>query len=283
MHPRRWRAISDGSYERRLRKYLARLAHVCLVPIAARRGDAHERSGLPGPSRPAPSRRAPASGIALDIDARIAARGRRPRTRRRHRSPRSRVRQRDRRQAAPASRAIRKHGLGEPPTPGTSKMIAVVSVKCFEKRLRQLPVRADSVEQQQRRLRTAAVPDGDLEQLPVDRDCAAPRSPARAGSVSRWQASSVKDVSPRGRRKDRMAFVPQRRGRRNLLARARLQPIAPVEPPASLPLLGRGHERIRTGWIDRPDHEGGLRIGRRIEKALQDDRCSTGRRSSLRP
>ena len=42
--------------------------------------------------------------------------------------------------------------------------------ECFKERLRQLPVGADPVEQQQRRPAAAAVPDGDLEQLTVDRD-----------------------------------------------------------------------------------------------------------------
>src|SRR5258705_8935369 len=40
----------------------------------------------------------------------------------------------------------------------------------LKERLRQLPIGADPVEQQQRRLLTAPVPDGDLEQLPIDRD-----------------------------------------------------------------------------------------------------------------
>src|ERR1700685_1298451 len=90
--------------------------------------------------------------------------------------------------------------------------------------------------------------------------------------VATWfpaAGSSVKDVSPRSRGKDGMAFAPWRGRRRHLFARPRLKPVAPVEPPASLPLLGRGHECVRTGWIDRPDHEGRLRIGRRVDKALE--------------
>src|ERR1700733_14564550 len=42
--------------------------------------------------------------------------------------------------------------------------------ECFQERLRQLPVGPYSVEQQQRRLRAAAVPDGNLEQLSADHD-----------------------------------------------------------------------------------------------------------------
>src|SRR5258708_16802120 len=89
----------------------------------------------------------------------------------------------------------------------------------------------------------------------------APRSPP-VGSL-------VKDVSPRSCSKDGMAFATQRRGRRNLFARSCLQPIAPVEPPASLALLGRGQECVRAGWIDGSDHEGGLRFGRRVDDALE--------------
>src|SRR3984885_11578701 len=66
-----------------------------------------------------------------------------------------------------------------------------------------------------------------------------------------------------------MAFPPERRGGGTLVPRSRQQPIAPVEPPASLSLLGCGHERVRTGRVDRPDHEGGFLIGRRIEEALE--------------
>src|SRR6266436_10204283 len=48
-----------------------------------------------------------------------------------------------------------------------------------------------------------------------------------------------------------------------------MKPVAPVEPPASLPLLGRGQECVRAGWIDGSDHEGGFRIGRRVDEALE--------------
>src|ERR1700733_4810213 len=81
--------------------------------------------------------------------------------------------------------------------------------------------------------------------------------------------SSLKDVGPRSSGEDGMTFVAKRSRCRNLLARSRQQPIAPVEPPASLALLGRRHERIWTGWVDRPDHEGCLLIGWRIEKTLE--------------
>src|SRR5258708_2901391 len=40
--------------------------------------------------------------------------------------------------------------------------------ECFEERLRQLPVGADSVEQQQWRAAAATMPDRDLKQLTVD-------------------------------------------------------------------------------------------------------------------
>src|SRR5258708_20469445 len=90
---------------------------------------------------------------------------------------------------------------------------------------------------------------------------AAPRSPpARL---------LVKDISPRSSSKHWMAFASQRRDRRNFFARSCVQPIAPVEPPASLALLSRGQECVRAGWIDGSDHEGGLRIGRRVDEALE--------------
>jgi hypothetical protein len=41
---------------------------------------------------------------------------------------------------------------------------------CFQEWLRQFPVSADAIEQQQRRLPGAVVPDGNLEQLPVNRE-----------------------------------------------------------------------------------------------------------------
>ena len=64
----------------------------------------------------------------------------------------------------------------------------------------------------------AAVPDGNLEQLPVDRDL--PRldlaAASRPGSL--LAGSSLKDVGPRSCGKDGMAFAAERRGRRNLFA-----------------------------------------------------------------
>src|SRR5258707_2965879 len=95
---------------------------------------------------------------------------------------------------------------------------------------------------------------------------------ASISGVATWfppAGSSVKDVSPRSRSKDGMTFVTWRRGCRHLFARSCLQPIAPVEPPASLSLLGRGQECVRAGWIDGSDHEGGLRFGRRVDEALE--------------
>src|SRR5947208_7711678 len=79
----------------------------------------------------------------------------------------------------------------------------------------------------------------------------------------------VKDVGPRGSTKCRVTRAAERSGSRHLFPRARMQPVAPIKPPASLPLLGRSQKRIRCIRIDRSDHEGRFRIGWRIEKALQ--------------
>src|SRR2546430_10409768 len=78
---------------------------------------------------------------------------------------------------------------------------------------------------------------------------------------------SIKDVSPRGFRKDRMMFAAERCRCGDLFTGARVQPIAPIEPPAPLPFLGLGEESIGPRRIDRTDHEGRLRVGWRVEKA----------------
>src|SRR6266481_3293386 len=80
---------------------------------------------------------------------------------------------------------------------------------------------------------------------------------------------SIKDVSPRGFRKDGMTFAAERCRCGDLFTGARMQPVAPIEPPASLPLLGGGEESIGPRRIDRSDHEGRFRVGRWIEQALQ--------------
>src|SRR5882757_5315850 len=80
---------------------------------------------------------------------------------------------------------------------------------------------------------------------------------------------SIKDVSPRGFRKDGMTFAAERCRCCDLFTGARVEPIAPIEPPASLPFLGRGKERFRPSRIDRSDHERRFRVGRRVEQALK--------------
>src|SRR5208283_289904 len=57
--------------------------------------------------------------------------------------------------------------------------------------------------------------------------------------------------------------------RRRLFARARGEPLAPVVPPAAVALLGGGRERFGFGDTGGPGGVGGLRIARRIDKALQ--------------
>src|SRR5258708_37428426 len=158
-------------------------------------------------------------------------------------------------------------GRGEPPTPGTSKMIAVVLVSASRNafassQLAPIPLTSNSGGPLPSPYRIATSSN-----WPSIVICRASISGVAPGSPS--AGPLVKDVSPRSCSKDGMAFAPQRRGRRNLFARSCLQPIAPVEPPASLALLGRGQECVRAGWIDGSDHEGGLRFGRRVDEALE--------------
>src|SRR6267142_2928646 len=80
---------------------------------------------------------------------------------------------------------------------------------------------------------------------------------------------SIKDVSPRGFRKDGMTFAAERCRCDDLFTGARVQPVAPIDPPAPLPFLGPGEKRIRPRRIDRSDHKGCLRVGWRVEKALK--------------
>jgi hypothetical protein len=56
--------------------------------------------------------------------------------------------------------------------------------------------------------------------------------------------SSVKDVGPRRLGYHRIPRAAERNGRVDLLARARMQPVPPIEPPASFPFLGGSEERI---------------------------------------
>jgi hypothetical protein len=67
-------------------------------------------------------------------------------------------------------RAIRQGRSGRTADTGHVKDDGRRTCECFEEGLCQLPVGSDSVEQQQRRLPAAAVPDGNLEQLSVDHD-----------------------------------------------------------------------------------------------------------------
>src|SRR6202012_148753 len=82
-----------------------------------------------------------------------------------------------------------------------------------------------------------------------------PRCAVPAGSVM----SSLKDVGSRRGTKIWITRAAQRGRPRNLFARARLQPVAPVEPPTAFALLRRGQECVRLVRRDRPDHERRLR------------------------
>src|SRR6516165_6030263 len=80
---------------------------------------------------------------------------------------------------------------------------------------------------------------------------------------------SVKDIGSGSWFKDGIAYAAKCCRSSNLFAGARMQPVPPVEPPASFPLLGGSEERIGPRGIDPPDHEGCLRVCRRIEQALK--------------
>src|SRR5882757_5222597 len=66
----------------------------------------------------------------------------------------------------------------------------------------------------------------------------APGFPATTGpALSLLVRFSLKDVGSRSRTKGRIARAAERRRRRHLIAGARVHPVAPIEPPASLALL----------------------------------------------
>src|SRR5215469_14344948 len=75
-----------------------------------------------------------------------------------------------------------------------------------------------------------------------------------------------------------MTLVPQRGWSRNFFVRTRVEPVAPVKPPAALVLLAAGQKCIRTSLVDRASDERSFRVARRIKKALQmttvrQDKC----------
>ena len=67
-------------------------------------------------------------------------------------------------------RAIRQERPGRTADAGHVEDDCRRARECFKERLRQLPVGADPIEQQQRRLAAATMPDRDLKQLTVDHD-----------------------------------------------------------------------------------------------------------------
>ncbi len=60
------------------------------------------------------------------------------------------------------------HGVGEPPTPGHVEHDRLVAVERVNKRLHQLDVRANAIEQQQRRMLRLAGPNADPHRLAVN-------------------------------------------------------------------------------------------------------------------
>jgi len=157
---------------------------------------------------------------------------------------------------------------GEPPTPGTSKMIAVVLVSASRKgfansQLAPIPLKSNS---------GGCWPLLCL--IATWSNCPSTRDLPRLDLRRHDSVPSCRVVSQRRKYPE----LQQGSGWRSLpsdAAAATSSPdracsqFAPVEPPASLTLLGRGHECVWTGWMDRPDHEGGLRIGRRVDETLE--------------
>src|SRR6516165_6652028 len=172
-------------------------------------------------------------------------------------------------------------GAGEPPTPGTSKMIAVVSVSASRKGFANsqfAPIPLNSSNGGLLAAPCLMATCSDWPRIEICRTSISPGLDAKTASrrsvdpplVRRLLVvSSVKDVGPRRLGHHRMPRAAERNGRIDLLTRARMQPAPPVEPPASFPRLGGREERIGPRGIDPPDHEGRLRVCRRIEQALQ--------------
>src|SRR5215468_1989925 len=172
-------------------------------------------------------------------------------------------------------------GSGEPPTPGTSKMIAVVSVSASRKGFANsqfAPMPLNSSNGGLLATPCLSATRNDWPRIETCRTSISPGLDAKTASrrsvgpplVRRLLVvSSVKDVGPRRLRHHRMPRAAKRNGRVDLLTRARMQPVPPIEPPASLPLLGGSEERIGPCGIGPPDHKGRLRICRWIEQALQ--------------
>src|SRR5260370_17037637 len=79
---------------------------------------------------------------------------------------------------------------------------------------------------------------------------------------------SVKDVGPRGRTKGRVTRAAERSGSPHLFAGACIQPVAPIKPPASLPLLDRGHKSVGCIRTHGPTHDVPLRLARPTQKPL---------------
>src|SRR5271166_1977336 len=80
---------------------------------------------------------------------------------------------------------------------------------------------------------------------------------------------SFNDIAPGSRHENGMTLVARRFRRLDLIARTTGEPVAPIEPPAALPLLRARLEGVRVGRACGADHIGRLLVGRRIEKALQ--------------
>src|SRR6516225_631558 len=172
-------------------------------------------------------------------------------------------------------------GAGEPPTPGTSKMIAVVSVSASRKgfansQFAPMPLNSSNGGLLATPCLTAT--RNDWPRIDICRTSISPGLDAKFASRRSVDpplgrrllvVSSVKDIGPRRLGHHRMPRAAEGGGRIDLLTRARMQPVPPIEPPASFPLLGGSEERIGPRGIDPSDHEGRLRVCRWIEQALQ--------------
>src|ERR1700746_3317122 len=172
-------------------------------------------------------------------------------------------------------------GIGEPPMPGTSKMIAVVSVSASRKGLANSQFAPMPLNSNNGGLLATPCLSATRNNWPRIEICRTSISPGLDAKIaSCWSVdpplvrrllvvSSVKDVGPRRLGYHRIPRATQRNGRVDLLTRARMQPVPPIEPPASFPFLGGSEERIGPCGIDSPDYKGRLRVCRWIEQALQ--------------